>query len=161
MIFTDRPPPRRFSSVSVRGRSARKAAPRNLGQSIETLHWVANKRFEISKFKFKFPRARTYEIIGLVLGCIEAKFCKQILVGKLSPRSTQCTPLHRSLTWASITCSDPRPSAKSYAFGGDTLKIPDDVDYAYMGIKKQKASNFRFFPFPLFTSIVSDFSDPA
>ena len=64
-------------------------------------------------------------------------------------------------TWASITCSDPRPSAKSYAFGGDTLKIPDDVDYAYMGIKKQKASNFRFFPFPLFTYIVSDFSDPA
>ena len=38
--------------------------------------WVANKRFEISKFQFKFPRARTYEIIGLVLGCIEAKFCK-------------------------------------------------------------------------------------
>ena len=38
--------------------------------------WVANKRFEISKFKFKFPRARTYEMIGLVLGCIEAKFCK-------------------------------------------------------------------------------------
>ena len=38
--------------------------------------WVANKRFEISKFKFKFPRARTYEIIGFVLGCIEAKFCK-------------------------------------------------------------------------------------
>ena len=33
---------------------------------------------------------------GLVLGCIEAKFCKQICVGKLSPRSTKCTPLHRS-----------------------------------------------------------------
>ena len=32
----------------------------------------------------------------LVLGCIEAKFCKQICVGKLSPRSTKCTPLHRS-----------------------------------------------------------------
>jgi hypothetical protein len=31
----------------------------------------------------------------IVLGCIEAKFCKKILVGKLSPRSTQCTPLHR------------------------------------------------------------------
>ena len=47
----------------------------------------------------------------LVLGCIEAKFRKEILVriaicfekkiekkelvGKLSPRSTQCTPLHR------------------------------------------------------------------
>ena len=31
----------------------------------------------------------------LVLGCIEAKFCKLKLVGKLSPRSTQCTPLHR------------------------------------------------------------------
>ena len=38
--------------------------------------WVANKRFEISKFKFKFPRARTYEIVELFLGCIEAKFCK-------------------------------------------------------------------------------------
>ena len=35
----------------------------------------------------------------LVIGCIEAKFCKKICVGigKLSPRSTQCTPLHRSL----------------------------------------------------------------
>ena len=43
---------------------------------------------------------------GLVLGCIEAKFCKSTfvgisylfekkIVGKLSPRSTQCTPLHR------------------------------------------------------------------
>ena len=31
----------------------------------------------------------------LVIGCIEAKFCKKICVGKLSPRSTQCTPLHR------------------------------------------------------------------
>ena len=38
--------------------------------------WAANKRFEISKFKFKFPRARTYEMIGLVLGWTEAKFCK-------------------------------------------------------------------------------------
>ena len=34
---------------------------------------------------------------GLVLGCIDADFCKLIRVGKLSPRSTQCTPLHRSL----------------------------------------------------------------
>ena len=45
-------------------------------QGAQTVAWVANKRFEISKFKFKFPRARTYEIIGLVLGCIETKFCK-------------------------------------------------------------------------------------
>ena len=74
------------------------------------LNWAANKRFEISKFKF--PRARTYELIRSRSGCIEAKFCKLILVGiriylkrrlrkngrigKLSPRSTQCTPLHRS-----------------------------------------------------------------
>ena len=34
---------------------------------------------------------------GLVLGCIETEFCKEILVGKLSSRSTQCTPLHRPL----------------------------------------------------------------
>ena len=26
--------------------------------------WAANKRLEISKFKFKFPRARTYELIS-------------------------------------------------------------------------------------------------
>ena len=42
----------------------------------QTVHWAANKGFEISKFKFKLPRARTYEIIGLLVGCIEAKFCK-------------------------------------------------------------------------------------
>ena len=30
-------------------------------------------------------------------GCIEAKFCNKICVGKLSPRSTQCTPLHSSV----------------------------------------------------------------
>ena len=35
---------------------------------------------------------------GLVNGCIEAKFCNKICVGKLSPRCTQCTPLHRSLS---------------------------------------------------------------
>ena len=33
---------------------------------------------------------------GLVLGCIETNFCKKICVRKLSPRSTQCTPLHCS-----------------------------------------------------------------
>ena len=33
----------------------------------------------------------------LVFGCIEAKICKKICVGKLSPRSTQSTPLYRSL----------------------------------------------------------------
>ena len=31
---------------------------------------------------------------GLVLGCIETKFCKKICVWKLSPRSTPSTPLH-------------------------------------------------------------------
>ena len=41
--------------------------------------------------------ARRRNFRGLVLGCIEAKFCKKICVGKLSSRSTQCTPLHRSL----------------------------------------------------------------
>ena len=41
--------------------------------------WAANKRFESSKFKF--PRARTYELIRARSGCIEANFCKSILVG--------------------------------------------------------------------------------
>ena len=33
---------------------------------------------------------------GLFLRCIEADFCNLTFVGKLSPRSTQCTPLHNS-----------------------------------------------------------------
>ena len=39
------------------------------------VHWAANRRFEISKFKFKFPRARTYELIR-ARSRLEAKFCK-------------------------------------------------------------------------------------
>ena len=46
-----------------------------LAKIVRNCIWVANKRFEISKFKFQFPRARTYEI-RLILGCIEAKFFK-------------------------------------------------------------------------------------
>ena len=41
--------------------------------------WAANKRFDISKFKFKFPRARTYEMRGArsrLYDSIEAKLCK-------------------------------------------------------------------------------------
>ena len=61
------------------------------------VHWPVNsnartreKAKEISKSRIpNFPN-----FLGLVLGCIEAKFCKQVLVGKLSSRSTQCTPLH-------------------------------------------------------------------
>ena len=33
----------------------------------------------------------TPHFLGLVLGCIEADFCKQIFVGKLLTRSTRCT----------------------------------------------------------------------
>ena len=40
-------------------------------------------------------RGERANLKGLVNGCIEAKFCNKICVGKLSPRSTQCTPLHR------------------------------------------------------------------
>ena len=39
----------------------------------------------------------TRNLTRLVLCSIEAKFCNKMCVGKLSPRSTQCTPLHRSL----------------------------------------------------------------
>ena len=42
-------------------------------------------------------RGEHANLTGLVLSCIEAKFCKKICIGKLSPRSTQCTPLHRPL----------------------------------------------------------------
>ena len=33
----------------------------------------------------------------LVIGCIETNVCTKICVGKLSPRTTLCSPLHRSL----------------------------------------------------------------
>ena len=32
-----------------------------LVSAVATVCWAANKRCEISKFKFKFPRARTFE----------------------------------------------------------------------------------------------------
>ena len=54
------PDPRTANAVRafvVLGRSA--DVPRALGK----VDWAANKRFEISKLKFKFPRARTYELI--------------------------------------------------------------------------------------------------
>ena len=42
---------------------------------------------------------------GLVLGCIETKICKKVCVWKLSPRSTQCTPLHTSaISFLSKNC---------------------------------------------------------
>ena len=49
-----------------------------------------------SKFR-NFCQSCNLESIsqGRVLFCIDAKFCKKIRVGKLSPRSTQCTPSHR------------------------------------------------------------------
>ena len=42
-------------------------------------------------------RGERANFTGLVNGCVETKFCNKICVRKLSPRSTQCTPLHRSL----------------------------------------------------------------
>ena len=50
-----------------------------------------------SKFR-NFCQSCSLESIsqGRVLFCIDAKFCKKICVGKFSPRSTQCTPSHRS-----------------------------------------------------------------
>ena len=35
---------------------------RHLSKEEAKASWAANERFEISKFKFKFPRARTYEL---------------------------------------------------------------------------------------------------
>ena len=46
---------------------------------------------ELDELDARVTRARS----TLVLGCIEAKIYKKICVGKLSLRSTQCTPLHR------------------------------------------------------------------
>ena len=58
-----------FFAGLVRGCAARQSTIQCRAASLPagTAIWAANKRFEISKFKFKFPRARTYEL--LVLGC--------------------------------------------------------------------------------------------
>ena len=42
-------------------------------------------------------RGERVNLTRLVICCIETKFCKKICVGKLSPKSTQCTPFHSSL----------------------------------------------------------------
>ena len=73
--------PHSLSSSKARRCQVRLLAARDvkLEQALkDTVDWAANKRLETSKFKFKFkfPRARNLEIIGLVLGCIEAKVCK-------------------------------------------------------------------------------------
>ena len=36
------------------------------------------------------------DAVAGVCGCFETKICKKICVGRPSPRSTKCTPLHRS-----------------------------------------------------------------
>ena len=61
---------------------------------------LSHSRRVVGRLRPRPPRAyrgMRQTCIGLVLGCIKANICKYILVGKLSPRSTQCTPLHRSL----------------------------------------------------------------
>ena len=53
----------------------------------------------------RYVRGERANLKGLVNGCIEAKFCDKICVEKLSPRSTKCTPLHRSRgILSSIVC---------------------------------------------------------
>ena len=86
--------------------------------SAEKNSWIAKARFrglrqemrEASLGRRKAALLGRANLPGLVLGCIEAKFCKKICVWKLSPRSTQCTPLHSSAI--SIFCQN---FAKSFA----------------------------------------------
>ena len=65
----------------------------NIGQDV--VYWAANKRFEFSKSKFKFPRARTYELVRARSRLYRSQILQVICVGKLWPTSTKCTPLHR------------------------------------------------------------------
>ena len=46
-----------------KGMLAQTQAAADALKSQVSIRWAANKRFEISKFKFKFPRAPTYEFI--------------------------------------------------------------------------------------------------
>ena len=71
------------------------------------LHWARIANFRIWNLNRIFGVGPNFRISDglseslpnferLVLGAIDADFCKQIFVGKLLTRSTQCTPLHRS-----------------------------------------------------------------
>ena len=63
--------------------------------------WVLNRPPDILYFENGFRRRPKYQNInfgGLILGCIEANFCKKIGVFKLSPRSSSCTLFCRSQT---------------------------------------------------------------
>ena len=76
--------------------------------------WAANQRLETSKFKFKFPRARNLEIIGLVLGCIEAS--------KQASRFFQANT-HLAASPRSSLQTDPNSNEYLLAkFGFDTAK---------------------------------------
>ena len=46
------------------------------GQGLVGYSWVANKQSEVWKFKFISRELELSNLLGLVLGCIEAKFCK-------------------------------------------------------------------------------------
>ena len=82
LIFTELTPP--LSTADLRRIRRLLRAARRAGRRARTRRPGGSVRGERANLK------------GLVLGCIEAKFCRKICVGKLSPRSTQCTPLHRS-----------------------------------------------------------------
>ena len=46
------------------------------------------------KHKFRYRLRNNYAKPSFVIGCIEADFCNHILIGNLSPRSTEYTSLH-------------------------------------------------------------------
>ena len=76
---------------------ARKMATTGLlGFGLLSSFSVNHSRWQPSRSSIGRTAARA-NLTGLVLGCIEANFCKKICVGKLSPRSTQRTPLHSSV----------------------------------------------------------------
>ena len=70
----------------------------------ETVRLALEAGCDVEAVEKATTKAASTIIRGLVLGCIETKFCKKILnkfkvcVVKLSPRATQYTPLHCSTT---------------------------------------------------------------
>ena len=43
---------------------------------LEKVCWTANKRFKISKFEFKFPKARTFELFRARSRLYRSQICK-------------------------------------------------------------------------------------
>ena len=101
--------PRQLLEVAIE--TADSHARRLLDSAIEYVTWVANKRFEISKFKFKIPRARTSELQGSFSAVSKPNFAS-----KYSLESSR-RDLHNALLCTVLESNPKKPFSNLNFFG--------------------------------------------